>query len=137
MDFTKNSGLGDTVKTITDFTGITKVVNVITGGNCNCNKSCISLFEQEACAVRPLASRMKRKVQRVFCYTSYTYYTKHHMAIICFRVKDETVVKTRYYHNSVYYIQICQVKSTLNVPSVESFDRLCYFSYIQHIFYFF
>ena len=38
MDFTKNSGLGDTVKTITDFTGITKVVNVITGGNCNCNK---------------------------------------------------------------------------------------------------
>ena len=38
MDFTKNSGLGDTVKTITDFTGITKVVNVITGGNCNCDK---------------------------------------------------------------------------------------------------
>jgi hypothetical protein len=38
MDFTKNSGLGDTVKTITDFTGITKVVNIITGGNCNCDK---------------------------------------------------------------------------------------------------
>jgi hypothetical protein len=38
MDFTKNKGLGDTVKTITDFTGITKVVKVITGGNCNCDK---------------------------------------------------------------------------------------------------
>ena len=33
---------------------------------------------------------------------------------------------------------LTQIKSTLNVPSVESFDRLCHFSYfIQHKFPFF
>jgi len=38
MDFTKSKGLGDTVKTITDFTGITRIVKKITGGDCRCNK---------------------------------------------------------------------------------------------------
>jgi hypothetical protein len=38
MDFTKNKGFGDTVKTITDFTGITKIVKGISGGNCGCDK---------------------------------------------------------------------------------------------------
>jgi len=38
MGFTQNKGLGDTIKTITDFTGISKVVHGITGGNCRCDE---------------------------------------------------------------------------------------------------
>jgi hypothetical protein len=34
----KHLGFGDTVKAITSFTGIDKIVETITNGNCGCNE---------------------------------------------------------------------------------------------------
>ena len=38
MGFTSNKGLGDTIETITKFTGIKTVVDGLTGGDCGCEK---------------------------------------------------------------------------------------------------
>ena len=38
MGFSGNKGLGDTIETITKATGIKKVVEGITGGDCGCKK---------------------------------------------------------------------------------------------------